>query len=84
MSKQDAKYMAVVLFIAAAILSIGFILGYVHVIVNSEAYCVDNGDTLVMVVDGQEYQYVVSPKFYERRIFSGYDAHKFAEINYDW
>ena len=84
MSRQDAKYMAVVLFIVAAIFISGFMLGYVHVIVNSEAYCVDNGDTLVMVVDGQEYQYVVSPKFYERRIFSGCDAHKFAEINYDW
>ena len=84
MSKQDAKFTAVMLLIVAAIFLSGFIFGYVYVIVNSEAYCVDNGDTLVMVVDGQEYQYVASPKFYERHIFSGYDAHKFAEINYDW
>ena len=84
MSKQDVKFMAVMLLIVAAIFFTGYIFGYVHVIVRSEAYCVDDGDTLVMVVDGQEYQYVVSPKFYERHIFSGYDAHKFAEINYDW
>ena len=84
MKKQDVKFLAVVFFMAAAIFLMGAIAGYVHVIVRSEAYCVDNGDTLMLVVDGHEYQYLVSPKFYERRIFSGYDAHKFAEINNDW
>ena len=84
MSKQDAKFMAVILFMVAAIFFTGYILGYVHVIVRSEAYCVDDGNTLVMVVDGREYQYTASHKYYERRIFSDYDAHKFTEIEYDW
>ena len=84
MSKQDVKYMAVVLFIAVAIFIFGCMFGYVYVIVNSQAYCVDDGNTLVMVVDGREYQYTASHKYYERRIFSDYDAHKFTEIEYDW
>ena len=74
MNKQDVKYMAVLLFMAAAILSIGFTLGYIHVIVHSEAYCIDQGDTLVMLIDGHIYQYVVSPEFYDRIALTGYGA----------
>lgn len=84
MSKQDIKFMAVVLLIAAAIFCMGYMSGYVHVIVNSEAYCVDQGDTLMITVDGHEYQYVVSPAFYNRLTLRGYDADKSAKIHNDY
>ena len=74
MSKQDTKCMAVLLLMAAAVLSIGFMLGYIHVIVHSEAYCIDQGDTIVMLIDGHIYQYVVSPEFYDRVALTGYGA----------
>lgn len=74
MTKQDVKFMAVVLFVAAALIFMGFAWGYTHVICRSEAYCVDHGDTLIMMVDGHVYQYVVSPEFYDRVALRCYDA----------
>jgi formate/nitrite transporter FocA (FNT family) len=59
------KTIAALLFAAAMCIGIGFTAGYTHVIVNSEAYCVDFGDTLIMVVDGHVYQYEVSQQFYD-------------------
>ena len=83
MSKQDAKFMAGMVVIVAAFFLTGFVFGYIHVIIDSEAYCVDNGDTLVMVVDGHEYHYVTSPKFYERSLFSQ-SAYYPTDTSYGW
>ena len=66
MSKQEAKYTAVILLVVTAIFFIGYVAGYVHVIVNSEAYVIENGDCLMLEVDGHEFVYEVSPAFYER------------------
>lgn len=66
MTKRDVSYLALIVLIAAALIFVGFIWGYTHVVCNSEAYCIDQGDTLIMMVDGHVYQYVVSPAFYDR------------------
>ena len=66
MSKRDVKYMAVILFVMIAIFLTGYVAGYVHVVMDSEAYAVDNGDCLILEVDGREFIYEVSPVFYER------------------
>ena len=66
---QDTKYMMVMMLIVAIIFSVGFMVGYAHVVMSSEAYCIDSGDTLILEVDGRAYQYLTSPKFYERLMF---------------
>lgn len=67
MKKLDVWLVAALLLCVAFIFFTGCIVGYVHVIQHSEAYCIDNGDTLVMLCDGHVYQYVVSPAFYKKR-----------------
>lgn len=52
----------------ACIFLAGFVTGYMHVIIRSQAYVVDHGDTIVMLVDGNAYHYEVSPEFYDRAV----------------
>lgn len=65
MIDEDTKLLITLLLVVVGILFIGFILGYVHVIVRSEAHCVDYGNTLALIVDGHTYHYAVSPGFYK-------------------
>jgi len=45
---------------------VGFGAGYVHVIISSEAYAIEDGSFLMLEVDGNAYQYEVSPAFHQR------------------
>lgn len=65
MIDKETKFLITLFLVVVGILFIGFILGYAHVIVHSEAYCVDYGDTLALIVDGHTYHYAVSPGFYK-------------------
>lgn len=66
MSKQDIGFTAAILLCVVAIYLIGFAFGYMHVIVHSEAYAIEDGKCLMLEVDGHQYQYEVSPAFYKR------------------
>lgn len=46
-------------FAAVCLISMGFIFGYVHVIVNSKAWF-DAAEGVIMEVDGNLYHYVVA------------------------
>lgn len=52
--------------VAICLLIGGYVNGYTHVIKYSEAYLIENGDVVALRVDGQEYQYVITPEFYNR------------------
>lgn len=58
-------WLFVVLFLIAVFV-FGYSCGFHHVIMNSEAYAIEGGDILVLEIDGEAYEYVVSPQFYSQ------------------
>ncbi len=60
MLKEELIFMAILLSVVACLIAIGFILGYMYVVVNSHAYSVDGGHGLMLEVNGSHYQYCVS------------------------
>lgn len=56
---EDTKTFVLIIGLAVGLILMGFILGYIHVITSSKAYCVDYGKTIIMVVDGHTYRYLV-------------------------
>lgn len=65
---EDLRFSLWLTVCIACIFLAGFITGYTHVIVRSEAFVVDRGETIVMLVDGNAYHYEVSPEFYDRAV----------------
>lgn len=63
---SEMKLAAVVLLIVTVIFFAGFGAGYVHVIISSEAYAIEDGSFLMLEVDGNAYQYEVSPEFHQK------------------
>lgn len=65
---EDLKFDIWLAVCIACLFLAGFVVGYAHVIVKSQAYVVDSGKTIVMLVDGNAYHYEVSPEFYDRTV----------------
>lgn len=71
MSKKDnAIAIAMLVLYGLFLMAFGYIFGYTHVITSSQAAAIENGDILVLTVDGHDFEYVVSPEFYRTRMFT--------------
>lgn len=69
MSKHDNRIaLAMLIAFALCLFGFGYIFGYTHVTQNAQAAAIENGDILVLSIDGHDFEYVVSPAFYRTRL----------------
>lgn len=64
--KNDIVRALVILIVASIVYWVGWHTGFMHVVLESKAYAIEDGDVLMLEIDGQAFEYEVSPRFYQR------------------